>query len=65
LLFAFVGAAIPLSANPWPPKLDGIEGDPAVVYGTLENGLRWAYLPSAHPENQLSLRLLVEVGSFM
>lgn len=65
LLFALVGAAIPLSANPWPPKLDGIEGDPAVVYGTLENGLRWAYLPNAHPENQLSLRLLVEVGSFM
>ena len=64
-LLLLVALLTPLHAAPWPPKLDGIEGDPAVVYGQLENGVRWAYLPNAHPEDQLSLRLLVEAGSFM
>jgi zinc protease len=64
-LLALVGTNGFASAAPWPPKLDGIESDPAVVYGTLENGVRWAYLPNAHPEEQLSLRLMVEAGSFM
>ncbi len=53
------------SKEAWPPKMEGIKGDSAVLYGTLENGVRWAYLPNAHPEDQLSLRLIVETGSFM
>ena len=65
VISVFVLSNITAAATPWPPKIDGIENDPAVKYGVLENGVRWAYLPNAHPEEQLSLRLIVETGSFM
>ena len=58
-------SALFAKAAQWPPKIDGIENDPEVKYGVLENGVRWAYLPNAYPEDQLSLRLVVETGSFM
>jgi zinc protease len=39
--------------------------DPAVSWGVLENGLRYAILPNAEPPNRVSLRLYVDAGSLM
>ncbi|MBL9152669.1 MAG: insulinase family protein [Verrucomicrobiales bacterium] len=39
--------------------------DPAVKWGVLENGLRYAILPNAEPPNRVSLRLYVDAGSLM
>lgn len=42
-----------------------IAADPAVTWGVLENGLRYAILPNAEPPNRVSLRLFVDAGSLM
>jgi zinc protease len=38
--------------------------DPAVRFGTLPNGVRYAILANAEPRGRASLRLLVDAGSF-
>src|SRR5687767_12998062 len=60
----------PLAAQgalpPWPAPTDGVlANDPAVVWGRLGNGLRYAVLPGGAPPGRVSLRLLVEAGSLM
>lgn len=51
---------------PWPVPEDGIlVHDPAVVWGRLDNGLRYAIMPNQTPPGRVSLRLLVEAGSLM
>ena len=42
-----------------------IPADPAVKWGLLENGLRYAILPNAEPPNRVSMRLFVDAGSLM
>ena len=39
--------------------------DPAVVWGRLPNGLRYAIRPGGAPADRVSLRLVVEAGSLM
>ncbi len=39
--------------------------DPAVEWGILENGLRYAILPNNEPPNRVSMRLFVDAGSLM
>src|SRR5262245_30107624 len=59
------GAAIDASA-PWPIPADGLLAhDPAVVWGRLPNGLRYAVMPGGTPADRVSLRLMVEAGSLM
>ncbi|PHX85099.1 MAG: peptidase M16 [Opitutia bacterium] len=41
-----------------------LKPDPAVRYGTLPNGLRYALLRNAEPKNRASLHLQVAAGSF-
>ena len=51
---------------PWPAPEDGVlVHDPAVVWGRLANGLRYAIMPNQTPPGRVSLRLLVEAGSLM
>ncbi len=51
---------------PWPVPEDGpLVHDPAVTWGRLDNGLRYAILPNRTPPGRVSLRLLVEAGSLM
>lgn len=38
--------------------------DPAVRYGVLENGLRYAIMPNDTPTGTASMRLILNVGSF-
>ena len=51
---------------PWPVPGDGaLVHDPAVTWGRLDNGLRYAIMPNKTPPGQVSLRLLIEAGSLM
>jgi zinc protease len=60
----------PLAARdalpPWPAPADGaLVSDPAVVWGRLPNGLRYAVMPNRTPPGRVSLRLMIEAGSMM
>ncbi|HEX2853565.1 MAG TPA: insulinase family protein [Opitutaceae bacterium] len=59
----FAAIAIAAAAAPWPAVESDLTPDPAVRWGTLPNGLRYAILPNAEPKGRVSLRLLVSVGS--
>lgn len=75
LLFFSFGAAVPspLAASedsapdPVPLAHEGsdIPADPAVTWGLLPNGMRYAILPNAEPPERVSLRLYVDAGSLM
>ena len=66
---ALLGAAEALAktapANVWPQTVSDIKADPAVRFGTLPNGLRYAILKNATPPGQASLRLRFDAGSLM
>ncbi len=48
---------------PWNADSSDIKPDPNVVYGRLPNGLRYALVQNAHPENQVVVRLGFDFGS--
>lgn len=48
----------------WAHTTSDLKPDPAVVWGRLENGLRYAILPHATPQQRVSVTLLVQVGSY-
>ena len=61
-LLAFVLAApVAAMATPW-PKSD-IPADPAVTFGVLSNGMRYAIMHNATPSGQVSVRLRIGAGS--
>jgi len=64
-LFAgFLAAAPPTSSAPaWPQAQSDIKPDPAVRFGVLPNGMRYAIMHNATPGGQASLRLRVGSGS--
>ena len=65
-LLAAAASAATDALPPWPAPSDGsLVNDPAVVWGRLPNGLRYAILPNDTPPGRVSLRLLVEAGSMM
>ena len=47
----------------WPQASSDIAPDPAVRFGALPNGLRYAILKNATPTGQVSLRLRIGAGS--
>ncbi len=47
----------------WPHEGSDLAKDESVVYGHLENGLRYVIQPTKSQPGQASLRLLVDVGS--
>jgi zinc protease len=52
-----------LRGAPWPAVDSDLPPDPAVHWGTLPNGLRYAIRPNAEPKGRVSVRLLVAAGS--
>lgn len=50
---------------PWPQVASDVVADPAVRFGTLPNGMRYALLRNATPPGQASLRLRIDAGSLM
>ncbi len=51
------------TAKPFPQANSDITADPAVRYGTLENGVRYALMKNAEPPNRISMRLHIDAGS--
>ncbi len=49
----------------WPHQGSDLAPDAKVVWGALENGLRYAILPHDDPPDRVSLRLYVDAGSLM
>lgn len=47
----------------WPWEITGETPDPAIRFGRLENGMRYAIKRNNKPENEVALRLRLEVGS--
>ncbi len=47
----------------WPQDASNVPVDPAVTFGRLETGLRYAILPNETPKNAVSMRLYVGAGS--
>ena len=60
-LFALIVAAAPALATPW-PKSD-MPPDPAVTFGVLPNGMRYAIQHNATPSGEVSMRLRIAAGS--
>src|SRR5262249_9741372 len=66
-LFAVVPAAarqLPDSTS-WPQDHSDLKPDPSVVYGRLDNGMRYVLMPNDTPKGRISMRLLVAAGSLM
>lgn len=61
LLALAVLAAVPAFATPW-PKSD-IPSDPAVTFGELPNGMRYAIQHNATPSGEVSMRLRIAAGA--
>lgn len=47
----------------WPWETSGEIPDPAIRFGRLENGMRYAIKRNDKPENEVALRLRIDVGS--
>ncbi len=49
----------------WAQDRSDLKADPAVIFGRLPNGVRYAILPHAEPPQKVSARLHIEAGSLM
>ncbi|QQQ18261.1 insulinase family protein [Brevundimonas vitis] len=52
-------------SDPWPQATSDVPADPAVRFGQLPNGLRYAIMHNATPPGQASLRVRIDAGSLM
>ena len=52
-------------SDPWAQAASDVPADPAVRYGLLPNGMRYALLHNATPPGQASFRLRIDAGSLM
>lgn len=59
------GATLRPSRTAWAQTASDIAPDPAIRFGTLPNGMRYAIQHNATPPGQASLRLRVDAGSLM
>ena len=62
VIAAAAGKTVPPSA-PWPQAESDIAPDPAVRFGTLPNGMRYAIFANRTPPGQVSLRLRIDAGA--
>ncbi|MDB5422062.1 MAG: peptidase, partial [Brevundimonas sp.] len=67
--FAQASAAAPIAApaaavaTPWAQSISDLPADPAVRFGSLPNGMRYAIMRNATPPQQAALRLNIDAGS--
>ena len=54
-----------LSAKNWAPHDRSLKPDDRVIWGTLDNGFRYAIMYNQEPPENVSLRFLVQAGSLM
>ena len=63
---SFLGTAVPAvaqNANGWGVSLTDVTPDPAIRYGTLPNGMKYAIMRNALPKGAAAVRLRFEFGS--
>ena len=48
----------------WPHDGSDLDPSPGIVFGTLDNGIRYVLKENEHPEDRVSMHLNVHVGSF-
>ncbi len=66
LLFAGAAAARDAQTTAiWPQDTADLQPDPGVLWGRLDNGMRYVLLPNATPKDRVSLRMLIAAGSMM
>lgn len=65
LLLCLVTAVAAQAADVIPGAASGLPRDGAVVWGRLDNGVRYALMPNDQPKDKVSLRLLVTAGSLV
>jgi zinc protease len=58
-------SALGRSQGVWAHERGDLAPDPAVAWGRLPNGLRYAVMPHSDPPDRISLRLYVNAGSLM
>jgi zinc protease len=52
-------------SDPWPQATSDVPADPAVRFGVLDNGMRYAVMHATRPPGQAALRLRIDAGSLM
>ena len=62
LVLLFLAPLLALAAN-FAQETSDLSADPAIRWGRLENGLRYAILPNREPKGRVSVRLAVHAGS--
>ncbi|MBA3845970.1 MAG: insulinase family protein, partial [Planctomycetes bacterium] len=60
---SFVVALSAGEAPPFPHQQSELKPDPSVVWGALDNGLRFALMHNEQPRDKVSIRLQVQSGS--
>src|SRR3954470_2238292 len=55
--------AVAADAPAWPQAKSDIPVDPAIRFGALPNGMRYAILKNATPKGEVSMRLRIGAGS--
>ena len=66
-LLAVAGAAsaqTPPPVNDWPQAHTDLPADPAVRFGVLANGMRYAILHNATPRGEVAIRFRIGAGAF-
>lgn len=58
-------AATATAVDVTPGLASGLPRDSAVVWGRLDNGVRYALMPNDQPKDKVSLRLMVTAGSLV
>jgi zinc protease len=53
-----------VAAADFPHQTSDLPADPAIHWGKLDNGLRYALLRNAEPKGRISARLAIKAGSF-
>ncbi len=54
-----------MAAGQWPQAISDLKADPAVRFGSLPNGMRYAIRKQSVPAGQAALRLWFDTGSLM
>lgn len=49
----------------WPHEVSDLEPDSRIVFGKLDNGFRYVFMPNHHPPKHFAIRLYVNAGSLM
>ena len=58
-------AQTPPASDPWAHAASDVPADPAVRFGLMPNGMRYAVMHNATPPGQAALRLYIDAGSLM